>query len=82
MDDIVSFGDYEETVNECCRRHGRGVINLGNASPFRDSDAGTLLDAALSGAPPGEPVLLIGTVNIHTPQAEALLQLFDGLAPR
>lgn len=80
MDDIVSFGDYEETVNRCCRSHGREVINLGNDSPFRNSDAGTLLDAALSAAPAGQPVLLIGTVNIHTPQAEALLQLFDELA--
>ena len=56
------------------------MINLGNDSPFRNSDAGTLLDAALSAAPTGKPVLLIGTVNIHTPQAEALLQLFDELA--
>ena len=79
MDDIVSFGDYEETVNQCCRRQGRDVINLGNDSPFRNSDAGTLLDAALGVAPAGQPVLLIGTVNIHTPQAEALLQLFEDL---
>ena len=73
FDVVVSFGDYEAEVNQVLTHYGRTVINLGNRSQYRQASGQALLQAILEATTSGKPVLLIGTVNIHTPQAERLL---------
>lgn len=73
---IVTFGDYESVVNKMFVDPSKRVVNLGNSSRFKDASANEMLLQILSGMD-NSKVLLIGTVNIHTLQAEKLLHLFE-----
>lgn len=73
---VATFGDYESVVNQMFVGTPGRVINLGNASPCKDASARELLQQMLSEMSHAK-VLLIGTVNIHTPQAEKLLHFFQ-----
>ena len=78
FDRVVTFGDYESTVNKIFTDNPIKVINLGNSSSFKYASATELLAQIVSGIN-SQKILLIGTVNIHTPQAEKLLHFFEGL---
>ena len=71
---VVSFGDFEAQVNKVLEQYQRQGLNLGNSSPHRQASGGELLDQILKNTRPHQPLLLIGTVNIHTAQAARLLQ--------
>ena len=73
FDLVVSFGDFEAEVNQVLARHQWPVINLGNSSSLREASGEQLLAQILEASNPTRPLLLIGTVNIHTAQAERLL---------
>jgi gamma-polyglutamate synthase len=73
---IATFGDYESVVKQMFVDAPGKVICLGNTSPFKDVSANELLQQMLSSMGHAK-VLLIGTVNIHTPQAEKLLHFFQ-----
>lgn len=73
---VVTFGDYESLVSKMFVDAPRRVVNLGNSSKFKDASANALIQQILSGMG-NSKVLLIGTVNIHTPQAEKLLHFFE-----
>ncbi len=73
---VITFGDYESVVNKMFVDAPKRVVNLGNSSRFKDVSANELLQQILSGMNNAK-VLLIGTVNIHTPQAEELLHFFE-----
>ncbi|MEO0986223.1 MAG: poly-gamma-glutamate synthase PgsB [Cyanobacteria bacterium J06639_14] len=75
FDRVVTFGDYEDGVNAVFAADPYRVINLGNTTPYKQASAEELLQHIISGLET-QPVLLIGTVNIHTQQAEALLHFF------
>jgi len=79
FDKIISFGDYEDQLNEVISDHRPRILNLGNATPHRDSEGDVLLQQILATQERGLPILLIGTVNIHTQQAERLLHFFHQL---
>lgn len=73
FDTIVTFGDFESEVNQCLAQHQRHALNLGNSSVFRELDGAELLAKIIQSTGSSKPILLIGTVNIHTSQAEKLL---------
>jgi gamma-polyglutamate synthase len=78
MDYIVTFGAYERQVTDRLVELGfpsEKVINLGNS---RNPTLKEILDT-LTGLIDGEQGLLIGMVNIHTPQAELLMHHFETL---
>lgn len=76
FDYVVTFGDYEQEVNDELSRNKEKIINLGNSSKFKSAAAKELLDQIIKKADL-EKILLIGTVNIHTVQAERLLHFFE-----
>jgi gamma-polyglutamate synthase len=73
---VITFGDYESVVNKIFVGDPERVINLGNSSPFKDAAAHEMLQHVVYGMNHSK-ILLIGTVNIHTPQAEKLLHFFE-----
>lgn len=81
LDYYITFGAYEEQVTQQMVSLGyprERIINLGvSKQPSIDH----ILDqiAALVEA---QEALLVGMVNIHTPQAELLMEYFDHLAPQ
>lgn len=76
FDQVVTFGDYESVVNQILASSTTPVLNLGNSSSFKDASASTLLQQIIAEVD-SKKILLIGTVNIHTAQAEKLLQFFE-----
>jgi poly-gamma-glutamate synthase PgsB/CapB len=78
LDEVVTLGAYEAQVTKTIVARGfpaDRVHNLGDdLRPTRDE----LIDALL-GLVPGREGVLIGMVNIHTHQAEILLELFAEL---
>jgi poly-gamma-glutamate synthase PgsB/CapB len=70
----VTFGDYEAEVNEALSSQQIKLLNLGNTTKQCNANGEQLLSEILLAAGGQRPVLLIGTVNIHTVQAERLLE--------
>lgn len=82
-DYIFTFGDYEQKVLKEVQRYGKKrftkkikVVNLGNTSPYRDADGSQLLNQ-ISEHVTEDECLLLGAVNIHTKQSQALLRLLE-----
>ena len=75
FDRVITFGDYEEGVKGVFATDPQRVINLGNSTPHKHATAQELLHHIISDMDT-QPVLLVGTVNIHTNQAETLLHFF------
>ncbi len=73
---IITFGDYELGVNKVFASTPEKVVNLGNSTQFKNASAQELLKQIVSGIE-AQKILLIGTVNIHTLQAEKLLHFFE-----
>ncbi|MGK7916444.1 MAG: poly-gamma-glutamate synthase PgsB [Prochloraceae cyanobacterium] len=78
FDKVVTLGDYEEEVKQTFAQEPDKVLSLGNSTEFKDESGQGLLDK-ITGAVKSQEILLIGTVNIHTQQAERLLHLFAEL---
>lgn len=72
---VITFGDYEEGVNTVFAAEQHRVINLGNSTPYKQASAKELLHHIIAGLET-QAILLVGTVNIHTEQAETLLHFF------
>ncbi len=76
FDRLVTFGAYESLVTDRLLENGYEadrIINLGDArNPTQDE----ILDAMILQQPTPH-VLLVGFVNIHTNQAEQLLELLE-----
>lgn len=76
FDRLVTFGAYEDLVSSIIVRHGfprEHLINLGERSnpSIEKIVTRTVLEM------PTDEVLLVGFVNIHTEQAEMLLEFFE-----
>ena len=79
FDRLVTFGAYEDLVSNIVIRNGyprEHLINLGEQR--RPSIENIIAEAVLK--MPTEEVLLVGFVNIHTEQAEMLLEYFEHIA--
>ena len=81
IDTIVTFGDYEKQVTKEIQRHGKTkkvkVLNLGNSTEYAKCDGGQLFEKIVESSR-GTETILFGAVNIHTPQAVALLEKLEG----
>ncbi len=78
---LVTFGAYERIATDRVVQRGfprRHVIALGDSV---DPDIDHILRNVIENAPT-EHVLLVGLVNIHTRQAELLLEYFNALEHR
>jgi poly-gamma-glutamate synthase PgsB/CapB len=71
---VVTLGDYEKQVNQVLTSSDCKILNCGNNSQHRNACGQTLLNAISSLIMPGDSAILIGAVNIHTPQASRLMQ--------
>ncbi len=69
---VITFGDYEAGVNAMFPADPNCVINLGNSTPYKYAQGEDLLSRMIADLK-AQPILLMGTVNIHTHQAETLL---------
>lgn len=77
---LFTFGDYEKQVQTEVDKHKPShkvqVVNMGNTSEFKSADGDALLDKIADTVE--KECLLFGAVNIHTPQAQALLGVLEG----
>lgn len=82
-DYIFTFGDYEQQVLKEVQKHRKKrraknvtVVHLGNESDYKDATGSQLFREILS-TMKGKECLLLGGVNIHTPQSQALLAYLE-----
>ena len=78
-DIIFTFGDYETQVVQELKKYPESnikVVKLGNSTEYRAAGGATLLNEIVS-ALNGKESILFGAVNIHTPQANSLLQRIE-----
>ncbi|MBP6042313.1 poly-gamma-glutamate synthase PgsB [Candidatus Saccharibacteria bacterium] len=81
VDYIITFGDYEkqvsQTVSSSPTKNKPAVIHLGNSTEYR-SASGELLWEKILESIDDTSCLLVGAVNVHTLQAENLLNANGG----
>jgi poly-gamma-glutamate synthase PgsB/CapB len=79
FDWLITFGAYEELVSRKLRENGfpgHRILNLGfSANPGIER----IIDTIATMIPDGCEGILVGFVNIHTPQAELLMEYFERL---
>lgn len=78
-DYIFTFGDYETQVVTEVKKAGATnvkVVRLGNATNFKDASGDVLLGEIVTELD-GSDAILYGAVNIHTPQAQAILKVLE-----
>jgi poly-gamma-glutamate synthase PgsB/CapB len=75
---VVAFGDYERRVEKFMADKDVSVLSLGNNSESLHLGGEELFDTIVMATPASE-ILLVGAVNIHTPQAERLLECIADL---
>lgn len=79
FDRLVTFGAYEGLVTDRLRRNGfdpHHILNLGDESGVGQDE---IIDRMILRQPTGH-VLVVGFVNIHTHQAEEMLDYFEHTA--
>jgi len=79
-DYIFTFGDYETQVQQALKKFPDAkvtVVYMGNSSDYKHADGETLL-SKISDTFRHKECILFGAVNIHTPQAQALLGVIEG----
>lgn len=81
VDYIITFGDYEKQVfrevQKSRQKKKPAVVHLGNSTKYR-SASGELLWEKIVESLNDETCLLVGAVNVHTEQAESLLNANNG----
>ncbi len=79
FDWLITFGAYEELVTRKLIANGfqaAHIINLGfSVNPAVEQ----IMDAIAAIIPEGHQAMLVGFVNIHTPQAEMMMEYFEHL---
>ena len=78
LDDVITFGAYEETVTATMVAGGYPADRIHNLGETRNPSLAEILDA-IAGLVDGEHGVLVGMVNIHTDQAEMLIENFEEL---
>lgn len=79
FDRLATFGAYEDLVTNIIRRNGYPTDSIINLGEQRSPSLKELIDELVLKAPTDD-VMLVGFVNIHTDQAELLLEYFAHLA--
>lgn len=79
FDWLITFGAFEDLVTRKLGANGfpaERIVNLGfSVNPSLND----ILEAIAGMIPDGYRALLVGFVNIHTPQAELMMEYFEGL---
>lgn len=75
LDHVITFGAYEDTVTRTMTEHGYPRDRIHNLGETVDPTLDEILDT-IAGLVPGDEAVLVGMVNIHTDQAELLLDHF------
>jgi poly-gamma-glutamate synthase PgsB/CapB len=79
FDYLITFGAFEDLVTRKLISNGfpqKNIVNLGfNVNPSLDR----ILDEIAAMIPEGGHGMLVGFVNIHTPQAEMMMEYFESL---
>ena len=78
LDHVITFGAYEDTVTSSMVRGGYPSDHIHNLGETVNPTLQEILDAVASMID-GDRGVLVGMVNIHTPQAELLLEHFAHL---
>lgn len=81
FDRLVTFGAYEDLVSNVVLRNGYPKNHLINLGEQRNPTIHDIIDEAVTKMPTKD-VLLVGFVNIHTHQAEMMLDYFERVAER
>jgi poly-gamma-glutamate synthase PgsB/CapB len=79
FDRLVTFGAYEDLVSNIVRRNGFLTEHLINLGEQRNPTINQIIDETIAKMPTDD-VLLVGFVNIHTHQAEMMLEYFEHIA--
>ena len=79
FDWLITFGAYDELVTRKLLVNGfprERVVNLGfSVNPSMEQ----IIDTIAGMVPEGFQALLVGFVNIHTPQAEMMMEYFKNV---
>ncbi len=78
LDEVITFGAYEDTVTRTMVERGFSAERIHNLGETRQPSLDEILDA-IAGMIPGSEGVVIGMVNIHTDQAELLIEHFAHL---
>ncbi len=78
FDRVVTLGSCEAEVQKLFTTTPERLLLLGDSTPFKNAPATSLL-TQITQAIKKKNILLVGAVNIHTPQAQELLSLFQTL---
>ncbi len=76
FDYLATFGAYEETVTARLVANGYPRDRILNLGERRDPSIDEIVEVLIADAPT-DHVMLVGFVNIHTHQAEMLMELFE-----
>jgi poly-gamma-glutamate synthase PgsB/CapB len=79
FDRLVTFGAYEGLVTDRLKQNGypaEHILNLGDEHNFTQDE---IIDHMVN-RQPAEHLLVVGFVNIHTHQAEEMLEYFEHVA--
>ncbi|MGA9597120.1 MAG: poly-gamma-glutamate synthase PgsB [Acidimicrobiia bacterium] len=76
FDRLATFGAYEDLVSNIVLRNGYPKEHLINLGEQRNPTIEEIIDQLVARIPSND-VLLVGFVNIHTDQAEMLLEYFE-----
>jgi poly-gamma-glutamate synthase PgsB/CapB len=79
FDRLVTFGAYEDLVSTVVRRNGFPTKHLISLGEQRNPTINQIIDETIAKMPTDD-VLLVGFVNIHTHQAEMMLEYFEHTA--
>jgi poly-gamma-glutamate synthase PgsB/CapB len=77
FDWLITFGAYEELVTRKLVMNNyprERIVNLGFSI---NPDIEEIIDAIVAMIPDGHQAMLVGFVNIHTPQAEMIMEYFE-----
>lgn len=78
LDHVVTFGAYEALVTDQITTGGYPAERVHNLGDTVQPDLSTIVER-LAALVPGTDAVLVGMVNIHTPQAEMLIEHFHEL---
>ena len=76
FDRLVTFGAYEGLVTERLKSNGYDIDNVMNLGDEHDYDRGEIIGQMIHETS-GNHILVVGFVNIHTRQAEEMLEYFE-----
>ena len=76
FDRLVTFGAYEGLVTDRLKNNGYDIGKVLNLGDEHDYDRGEIIGQMIHESP-GSHILVVGFVNIHTRQAEEMLEYFE-----